>query len=110
MSVSYDYERLLSVKIDNNLLLENHVKSLSKKTSKKLNYFSRISSCVNFEQRQFEFSYLALKSESSQTSKMELFVKIVNFFTILLLSCVDEMSRSRNLEPASSIFTRNHKE
>ena len=44
-------ENLLGVKIDHELNFNEHVSSLSKKASKKLNALSRIASCMTFEQR-----------------------------------------------------------
>ena len=45
------YEKLLGVKIDHELNFSEHVSSLCKKTSQKLNALSRIASCMAFDQR-----------------------------------------------------------
>ena len=45
------YEKLLGVKIDHELNFNDHVLSLCKKASQKLNAFSRIASCMTFDQR-----------------------------------------------------------
>ena len=45
------YEKLLGVKVDHELSFNEHVSSLCKKTSQKLNALSRIASCMTFDQR-----------------------------------------------------------
>ena len=45
------YEELLGVKIDHELNFNEHVSSLCKKASQKLNTLSRIASCMTFDQR-----------------------------------------------------------
>ena len=44
-------EKLLGIKIDNNLHFKEHIKSLCKKASQKINTLSRLASLINFEQR-----------------------------------------------------------
>ena len=45
------YEKLLGVKVDHELNFNEHVSSLCKKASQKLNALSRIASCMTFDQR-----------------------------------------------------------
>ena len=45
------YEKLLGVKVDHELNFNEHVSSLCKKASQKLNALSRITSCMTFDQR-----------------------------------------------------------
>ena len=45
------YEKLLGVKVDYELNFNEHVSSLRKKASQKLNAISRIASCMTFDQR-----------------------------------------------------------
>ena len=45
------YEKLLVVKVDQELNFNEHVSSLCKKASQKLNALSRITSCMTFDQR-----------------------------------------------------------
>ena len=45
------YDRLLGVKVDHELSFNEHVSSLCKKASQKLNALSRIASCMTFDQR-----------------------------------------------------------
>ena len=45
------YEKLLGVKIDHELNFNEHVSSLCKKASQKLNVLSRIASSMTFDQR-----------------------------------------------------------
>ena len=44
-------EKLLGIKIDNNLNFKEHIESLCKKASQKINALSRLASSMNFEQR-----------------------------------------------------------
>ena len=44
-------EKILVIKIDNNLNFKEHIESLCKKASKKINALSRLASSINFEQR-----------------------------------------------------------
>ena len=44
-------EKFLVIKIDNNLNFREHIESLCKKASKKINALSRLASSINFEQR-----------------------------------------------------------
>ena len=46
-----NYEKLLGVKVDHELNINEHVLSLCKKASQKLNALSRIASCMSFDQR-----------------------------------------------------------
>ena len=48
---SNKYEKLLGVNIGSNLTFENHVESLWKKASQKLNTFLRVTLSLNFNQR-----------------------------------------------------------
>ena len=45
------YEKLLGVKVDNELNFNEHISSLCKKANQKLNVLSRIASCMTFDQR-----------------------------------------------------------
>ena len=45
------YKKLLGVKVDHELIFNEHVSSLCKKASQKLNALSRITSCMTFDQR-----------------------------------------------------------
>ena len=45
------YEKLLGVKVDHELNNNEHVSSLCKEASQKLNALSRIASCMTFDQR-----------------------------------------------------------
>ena len=45
------YEKLLGVKVDHELNFNEHVSSLCKRTSQKLNALSRITFCMTFDQR-----------------------------------------------------------
>ena len=45
------YEKLLGVKVDHELNFSEHVSSLCKKGSQKLNTLSRIASCMTFDQK-----------------------------------------------------------
>ena len=45
------YEKLLGVKVHHELNFNEHVSSLCKKASQKLNALSRIASCMTFDQR-----------------------------------------------------------
>ena len=47
------YEKLLGIKVDHELNSNEHVSSLSKKASQKLNALSGIASCMKFDQRRF---------------------------------------------------------
>ena len=44
-------EKLLGIKINNNLNFKEHIESLCKKASQKINALSRLASSMNFEQR-----------------------------------------------------------
>ena len=44
-------KKLLVIKIDNNLNFKEHIESLCKKASQKINVLSRLASSMNFEQR-----------------------------------------------------------
>ena len=48
---SSKWEKLLAIEIDNNLNIKEHIESLCKKTSQKINVFSRLALSVNIEQR-----------------------------------------------------------
>ena len=48
---SHKFEKLLGIKIDNNLNYKEHIISLCKKASQKNNAFSRLALSMNFEQR-----------------------------------------------------------
>ena len=48
---SSKYEKLLGIRIDNNLTSEPHVRSLCKKASQKLKAFARIAFSLTFDQR-----------------------------------------------------------
>ena len=48
---SSKYEKLLGIRIDNNLTFEPHVRSLCKKASQKLKAFARIAFSLTFDQR-----------------------------------------------------------
>ena len=62
------YEKLLGVKVDHELNFNEHVSSLCKRASQKLNALSRIASCMTFDQRRLilnsfitsHFSYCAI--------------------------------------------------
>ena len=43
-------EKMLGIKIDNNLNFKEHIESLCKKASQKMNALSRLASSMNFEQ------------------------------------------------------------
>ena len=47
------YEKLLGIKVDHELNSNEHVSSLSKKASQKLNALSGIAPCMKFDQRRF---------------------------------------------------------
>ena len=49
-------EKLVGIHFDNKLTFEPHARSLSKKTSQKLNAFARISYSLKFEQRKLLFN------------------------------------------------------
>ena len=48
---SSKYEKLLGIRIDNNLTFEPDVRSLCKKSSQKLKAFARIAFSLTFDQR-----------------------------------------------------------
>ena len=50
-TVSSKYEKLLEAEVDHELIFNEHVSSLCKKASQKLNALSRIASCMTFDQR-----------------------------------------------------------
>ena len=43
--------KLLGITIDSNLTFENHIKSVFKKASQKLNAFARIAPCMNIQKQ-----------------------------------------------------------
>ena len=47
----YECEKLLGIKIDSKLMFDDHVKSLCKKASQKLNALSRVAYQLDFNQR-----------------------------------------------------------
>ena len=49
--VLFSYEKLLGVKVDHELSFDEHVSSLCKKASRKVNALSRIASYMTFDQR-----------------------------------------------------------
>ena len=49
-------DKLLGIKIDNNLNFKEHIESLCKKASQKINALSRLASSMNFEQRRLIMS------------------------------------------------------
>ena len=51
------YEKLLGVKVDHELNFNEHVSSLCKKASQKLNALSRIASCMTFHQRRLILNF-----------------------------------------------------
>ena len=59
-------EKLLGIKINNNLNFKEHIESLCKKASQKINALSRLASSMNFEQRRLIMNsfviYHALKN------------------------------------------------
>ena len=50
-TVSGKYEKLLEAEVDHELIFNEHVSSLCKKASQKLNALSQIVSCMTFDQR-----------------------------------------------------------
>ena len=53
-------EKLLGIKVDNNLKFKEHIKSLCKKASQKFNALSRLASSMNFEQRSLIMNSFAI--------------------------------------------------
>ena len=49
------YEKLLGVRVDHELNFNEHISSLYKKVSQKLNALSQIASCMTFDRRRFIF-------------------------------------------------------
>ena len=54
---SSNCEKLLGIKIDNNLNFKEHIESLSKKASQKTNALSRLASSMNFEKRRLIMNF-----------------------------------------------------
>ena len=53
-------EKLLRIKIDNNLNFKEHIESLCKKASQKISALSRLGSSMNFEQRRLKMNYFVI--------------------------------------------------
>ena len=53
-------EILLGIKIDNNPSFKEHIESLCKKASQKINALARLASSINFEERRLKITFFVV--------------------------------------------------